>query len=545
MRTIQQFRRGVHITSIGLGYYRSLTRSVCSVVNTSTLLSANSALQPKGQHDGYSNDTWKTQVPQRNLSEETGKGGGKPCEELGSTVCFTPLPPVKAAVAVSVLDNRGNEVAVNPVKQFSDIDNLPTWLSRGIQSSGFSSTTSIQSYTISVLDEGHDLIGLAPTGSGKTVAFAVPALKKFQPSSDGSPTILVLAPTRELVQQTAKVFCQLSSGNVRVCEAYGGAPRETQARRLHSGCDVLVACPGRLRDFLQNGDVSIDKVSFLVFDEADRLLDMGFKVQLDDILTHASGSHPIQTMMWSATWPLAVEQLAQEYLSRSRYIIRLGTTGTGLQVNENIRQHVFLLETPEERMEALISLIKEGKIDENSAKMMIFVERQTDTENAACMLARMLGIHKRCIGVVHGGMQQRQRDYIINIFKESQVRILVATDVASRGLDFKDVTCVVNFIAPKNIDSYCHRIGRTGRAGRTGDSFTFIGRDDGPLARDLVDYLQKCGMHVPQQLADFADEYIKSEERRRMKRPWGGRYRPGKRDQQWGRRGEVSQESGW
>uniref|UniRef100_A0A0A9YLL1 ATP-dependent RNA helicase DBP2 n=1 Tax=Lygus hesperus TaxID=30085 RepID=A0A0A9YLL1_LYGHE len=146
----------------------------------------------------------------------------------------------------------------------------------------------IQKYTIPLLDEGHDIIGLAPTGSGKTIAFAVPAMKLLLPNDDHSPSVLVLAPTRELVQQTKQVFDNLSGGVVRVCEAYGGSPRHTQARQLQYGCDVLIACPGRLKDFLDSGVVSIAKASFVVFDEADRLLDMGFQVQLDEILQYVN-----------------------------------------------------------------------------------------------------------------------------------------------------------------------------------------------------------------------------------------------------------------
>lgn len=455
-----------------------------------------------------------------------------------------PLEPSNLAVPdISVVDSSGAQVHVTPIRYFSDITNVPEWLAKGLQVLAYPSTTPIQGHTIPILDQGHDLIGLAPTGSGKTVAFAVPALRRFQPSPEGLPTIVVLVPTRELVQQTAKVFYQLSSGTVRICEAYGGAPRETQARRLHNGCDVLIACPGRLKDFLQNGDVSLECMSFLVFDEADRLLDMGFKVQLDEILSYADPSRPVQQMMWSATWPKSVEALACEYLSQDCYTIRAGTAGTDLQVNTSIKQHILFADRLEDRMEALISLIQNGTIDENTAKMMLFVERQVDTEKAAYLLAKMLGIHARNVGIIHGGMQQRQRDYIMNSFKDSRIRILVATDVASRGIDFPDVTCVVNFMAPKNIDSYCHRIGRTGRAGRTGDAFTFIGYSDGSLAKDLVDYLKKCGMEVPQQLVDIGQQYAQYEEQRRSRRSWGGRSR-GNKQRQWGSRGSSFQDYG-
>ncbi|CAD2218806.1 ATP-dependent RNA helicase DDX5/DBP2 [Angomonas deanei] len=376
----------------------------------------------------------------------------------------------------------------------------------------YPSTTDIQKYTIPALEAGHDLIGLAPTGSGKTVAFAVPALRHVKQNKTGSPSVLVMAPTRELVQQTTKVFQQLTCGAIRVCEAYGGASRESQARRLHMGCEVLVACPGRLKDFLDAGDVSLKHLSFLVFDEADRLLDMGFKPQLDEILSFCDENTKRQTMMWSATWPEEVQGLARDFLSPNRLMIRAGTAGTGLQLNDHINQRVIYVESFNERIEKLIQMIEDGTINDNTDKLIIFVERQSDTENVCESLSQRLGIDRRYVGVIHGGLSQRQRDSVMHQFKQNYIRILVATDVAARGLDIPDVTFVINFQMPKNIDSYCHRIGRTGRAGRSGNACTFIGRGDGGTARQLVDYLQKCKMTVPDDLKVLAEKH--NEERR-------------------------------
>lgn len=420
---------------------------------------------------------------------------------------------------VTVLNSLNEIVNVTPLDQFSDLKNPPEWLSEGLKKFGFPQTTPIQKYTIPVLEEGHDVIGLAPTGSGKTVAFAVPALKNFK-NNTNAPSILVLAPTRELVQQTTKVFQNLSQGKVRVCEAYGGSQREIQARKLANGCDVVVACPGRLNDFLQQGDITLDNLSFLVFDEADRLLDMGFQIQLDEILSYLDPSTSVQKMMWSATWPNSVQHLARSYLSPSRYVVRAGTAGTGLQVNKQIAQNIIFAETPDERIAFIVKLIESGKIDENTAKVIIFVERKTDTDNVAFSLSSKLGIDQRYLGVLHGGLQQRQRDYIMNQFKNSYIRILVATDVASRGLDIPDVTCVINFEQPGNIDSYCHRIGRTARAGRTGDAFTFLSQRSCPIAPDLVDYLKKSGVPVPSELEEVSK---REEERRRFRRDSGDR----------------------
>ncbi|CAM39757.1 putative mitochondrial DEAD box protein [Leishmania braziliensis MHOM/BR/75/M2904] len=408
---------------------------------------------------------------------------------------------------ISITDGNGHQVHVTPLASFAELRDAPRWLAEGLRALKYPSTTDIQKFTIPLLADGHDVIGLAPTGSGKTVAFAVPALAAFKRNPDGTPSVLVLAPTRELVQQTTKVFQSLGCGQVRVCEAYGGAPRDLQARCLRNGCDALVACPGRLKDFLDSGELSIRNLSFLVFDEADRLLDMGFQVHLDEIMGHLdSGSHP-QTMMWSATWPESVQEMARKYLSNDRLLIRAGTAGTGLQVNEHIKQELIFCSTLTERIEKLGSLVEDGTIDDNSDKLIIFVERQTDTEDTARAFSHRLGIDARYVGTIHGGLSQRQRDKVMSMFKANHIRLLVATDVASRGLDIPDVTCVVNFQAPKNIDSYCHRIGRTGRAGRTGTAYTFLGQGDGGLAVDLVDYLTRCRVTVPAELMQLAKRH--------------------------------------
>lgn len=435
-----------------------------------------------------------------------------PARTFASTAALFQVASRPAAAPVSstehdvvITDGNGDNVDVSPLNTFAELQGAPQWLAQGLQSLQFPATTDIQKFTIPLLADGHDVIGLAPTGSGKTVAFAVPALKNLQPNADGSPSVLVLAPTRELVQQTTKVFANLSQGQVRIAEAYGGTPRDVQCRQLRGGCDVLVACPGRLKDFLDSGDVSIRNLNFLVFDEADRLLDMGFQVQLDEILAYVDPSSHPQTMMWSATWPHSVQSLARNYLAENRVLIRAGTAGTGLQVNEHIKQSIYFCNAFRDRIEKLGELVEDGTIDDNIDKLIIFVERQTDTESTVQALSHRLGIDARYIGALHGGLSQRVRDKVMGQFKQNYIRILVATDVASRGLDIPDVTCVVNFQAPKNIDSYCHRIGRTGRAGRSGKAYTFIGGQDYAIAPGLVDYLTRCNTEIPPELVQLAE----------------------------------------
>lgn len=425
---------------------------------------------------------------------------------------------------VHITDGNGMEVPIITLNTFTELTDIPEWLAEGLKRLGFDSTMGIQKHIIPLLNNGHDVIGLAPTGSGKTVAFAVPALRKFQPNDDGSPAVLVLAPTRELVQQIRQVFVKLSCGQVRIGEAYGGAPREMQLRRLQRGCDVLIACPGRLKDFLDSGELNLRQLSFLVFDEADRLLDMGFQIQLDQIMHFLDLSRSTQRMMWSATWPTAVRELSQKYLSPNRMLVCSGNATGGLQVNAHINQSIILAERLSDRIEHIAKLIEEGHIDENVAKVILFVERQRDTESAGLALSKRLNIDPDYVGVIHGGLSQRLRDSVMHKFKSSRIRLLVATDVASRGLDIPDVTCVVNLQAPRNIDSYCHRIGRTGRAGRCGAAYTFIGSDDGAIAGELVSYLGRCGMDVPSHLKQLASSYAAKMEARAQynkQRRWG------------------------
>lgn len=457
-------------------------------------------------------------------------GGAPAAAAHGGHTAFAPTEATavptgpKAAIDekedIAITGPKGEPVVLAPLEKFADLKGLPDWLSSGVAGLGFTTPSVIQRYTIPALLDGHDMIGLAPTGSGKTVAFAIPALQQVRPGAGNSgPSVLVLAPTRELVQQTTKVFEKLSNDRARVAEAYGGTPREIQARRLHRGCDVLVACPGRLKDFLDSGDVSLSNLSFLVFDEADRLLDMGFQIQLDEILAYVEPTQKVQRMMWSATWPAAVQHLVRTYLAPDRLLIRAGTAGTGAQVNEHINQRILFADGFQDRVEKLVGLIKSGEIDDNTAKLIIFVERQRDTEDVAAALSQQLGIDSRYVGTLHGGLTQGRRDYVMNHFKSNQVRLLVATDVASRGLDIPDVTCVVNFQVPQNIDSYCHRIGRTGRAGRKGDAYTFMSRRDGGIAADIIDYLRRCKMDVPAELADLEANHVADS---RNKRGYGG-----------------------
>lgn len=427
---------------------------------------------------------------------------------------------------IRVLNNKNEEVPeAKRYPTFAEYPNSPEWLLEGTKRMGFKGATDIQAVTMPLLQEGHDVIGLAPTGSGKTVGFAYPALANFRRNQSGNPAILVLAPVRELVQQTARVFRQLGGDGLYVCEAYGGESRLNQSHRISQGCDVLVACPGRLKDFCNSNIVNLSEVSFFVLDEADRLLDMGFKQQLDEIMSFMDPNRKRQSMMWSATWPREVQHLAREFMAEERLMVKAGTAGEGQQINLNIKQEVFMTSTRGDKVHRMEQIFDEERF-RDAGKVIIFVERQMDCDSVAEMLVHRVGVNPNHIAALHGGMHQQYRDQIMGAFKNNRMRFLVATDVASRGLDFPDITAVINYDAPKNLDQYCHRIGRTGRAGRKGKAFTFVENRPSPLCGPLGEYLAKCSMSVPRELKPLGEQFQVMADRKAMRygrRDGGGR----------------------
>jgi ATP-dependent RNA helicase DDX5/DBP2 len=427
----------------------------------------------------------------------------------------TPIEPAKVVkMDVRVINPNNSEMENPPViPSFDGIQKqLPEWLKEGIRRLNYHDCTPIQAHTMPLVLQGKDLIGLAPTGSGKTVAFAVPSLAGMKLPSDGYPQILVICPVRELAQQTGKVFRSLVAphGNIRVVEIYGGADRGPQASALWSGADILVATPGRLNDFLGAGDVDFRNLSFLVFDEADRLLDMGFAPQLDSIMEYVDPGRKRQTLMWSATWPREVQTLASNYLTPDRLMVKAGNAGEGgLVVNENISQHVHIAPTHSERIRKLRSLYDEGHIDVTK-KSIFFVQKKVTCDEVAYEISRTLAsldipLVGNLVQPLHGGMSQDKRDRVINQFRAGKIKVLVATDVAARGLDFPDVEHVVNFDPPLEIDSYVHRIGRTGRAGRKGKAHTFV-MGPSKWLPDLIKYLERSKQEIPSQLHSMARE---------------------------------------
>lgn len=382
-----------------------------------------------------------------------------------------------------------------PITKFEHAQ-LPEYILRILKTEGFTAPTSIQSIGWPIAMSGRDSVCVANTGSGKTLGFLMPALLHVaaQPplrSGDG-PIALVLAPTRELVMQISKDASTLGRpGGVVNAAIFGGVSRNGQANALRQGVEICVATPGRLLDFLESGVVNLKRVTYLVLDEADRMLDMGFEPQIRKIVSQIRPDR--QTLMWSATWPKEIQKMARDFCQEDPVLITVGSST--LQANPDVAQKVTVLDAESEKRDAFKKWLSETFSEES--KMIIFC----DTKKGADNLCRELTYNGYTALSIHGNKEQRERDQILRDFKNGQVQILVATDVAQRGLDIKAVDWVVNFDCPKTTEDYIHRIGRTGRAGAKGSSMTFVVREtDSSMMKEISRIIKDCGQAAPADL---------------------------------------------
>lgn len=375
---------------------------------------------------------------------------------------------------------------------------FPDYIMDSIKKAGFSKPSPIQVQGWPVALSGHDMIGIAATGSGKTCAFLLPGMVHInaQPHlqrGDG-PVALILAPTRELAVQIKEEADKFggSSGIKNIC-VYGGAPKHEQARALRDGVEIVIATPGRLIDFLESGTTNLRRVTYLVLDEADRMLDMGFEPQIRKIISQIRPDR--QTLLWSATWPDEVKSLARDLCKEDPIHIKVGSGQ--LKANDNITQEVEVMgrwDKPK-RLSKLMDQICDG------SRILIFAE----TKKGCDELVRMLRQDRYPALAIHGDKEQRERDWCLDEFRSGKSPILVATDVASRGLDVKGCKWVINYDFPGQIEDYVHRVGRTGRAGEKGTAITFFTDNESNKARDLLDILNRSSnSKYPRELEDMA-----------------------------------------
>ncbi|XP_015037457.2 ATP-dependent RNA helicase p62 isoform X2 [Drosophila pseudoobscura] len=389
--------------------------------------------------------------------------------------------------------------AQNPIQDFGEVY-LPEYVTKEIRRQGYKEPTPIQAQGWPIAMSGANFVGIAKTGSGKTLGYILPAIVHInnqQPLQRGDgPIALVLAPTRELAQQIQQVATEFgSSSYVRNTCVFGGAPKGGQMRDLQRGCEIVIATPGRLIDFLSSGGTNLKRCTYLVLDEADRMLDMGFEPQIRKIVSQIRPDR--QTLMWSATWPKEVKQLAEDFLGN---YIQINIGSLELSANHNIRQVVEVCDefSKEEKLKSLLSDIYDTS--ENPGKIIIFVETKRRVDNLVRFI-RSFGV--RC-GAIHGDKSQSERDFVLREFRSGKSNILVATDVAARGLDVDGIKYVINFDYPQNSEDYIHRIGRTGRSNTKGTSFAFFTKNNAKQAKALVDVLREANQEINPALENLA-----------------------------------------
>jgi len=384
-----------------------------------------------------------------------------------------------------------------PVETFEEA-NFPDYVLKEIMQQGFPNPTAIQSQGWPMALSGRDVIGIAATGSGKTLSYCLPAIVHInaQPllSPGDGPIVLVLAPTRELavqIQQECNKFGR--SSRIRNTCVYGGVPRGQQIRDLARGVEICIATPGRLIDMLESGKTNLRRVTYLVLDEADRMLDMGFEPQIRKIVDQIRPDR--QTLMWSATWPKEVQRLANDYL---KDYIQVTIGSLELSASHTITQIVEVVGEYEKRDKLLKHL--ESAMEDKKSKVLIFV----GTKRVADDITKYLRQDGWPALAIHGDKAQSERDWVLAEFKSGNSPIMVATDVASRGIDVKGINFVINFDYPSNSEDYVHRIGRTGRAGETGTAITLFTNDNSKQARDLVTVLAEAKQQIDPKLAEMA-----------------------------------------
>eukprot|EP00932_Pfiesteria_piscicida_P017679 SRR837773.4558.p2 GENE.SRR837773.4558~~SRR837773.4558.p2 ORF type:complete len:394 (-),score=159.09 SRR837773.4558:6-1064(-) len=348
------------------------------------------------------------------------------------------------------------------------------------------------------------MVAIAQTGSGKTLGYLLPALVHLsaQPPlrpGDG-PVALVMAPTRELAMQIQTEVQRFTrSTGIRCTACFGGVSRYGQAADLRQGCEVVIATPGRLLDFLESGVTNLKRVTYLCLDEADRMLDMGFEPQIRKIVSQIRPDR--QTLMWSATWPKEIQRLARDFCREDPVKLTIGSEE--LTCNPDIQQDIHVVGEYEKR-ERFLSWIREAGAGDNT-KILIF----TETKRGADALCRELQYQQMPAAAIHGDKDQRMRDRTLADFRSGRTNILIATDVAQRGLDIKDVQYVVNYDVPKTMEDYIHRIGRTGRAGAKGTAVTFFPAeaytpDMIRMARNICKSMKEAHQTPPPALVDLA-----------------------------------------
>jgi ATP-dependent RNA helicase DeaD len=351
------------------------------------------------------------------------------------------------------------------VGSFADLD-LSDEMLAALQLANYQSPTPIQAGLIPLALEEHDVVGQARTGTGKTAAFVIPILELVDMDARlKSPQALILVPTRELAVQVRDEVVKLSHGlRVRCVAIYGGTPLRGQIAKLERGVEIVVGTPGRVLDHLSRKTLSLDNIDCVVLDEADRMLDVGFRPDMEKILRRCPNSR--QTLLLSATLPPPVQRLAQKYMRDPKTI---NFSETDITV-DTIDQHYFTVDN-DRKFDLLVRLLQR----EDPRQAIVFCRTKRGAQRIFDKLKRKFDN----VGCMHGDMAQRERDRVMSQFRKEQIRFMVATDVMGRGIDITGISHIINFDIPAFSDDYVHRVGRTGRMGREGVAYTFVTPEEG------------------------------------------------------------------
>jgi len=362
---------------------------------------------------------------------------------------------------------RKKKTAQKKQALFSDFD-LSSEMLKSLKQAGYEEPSPIQAGLIPLALDELDVLGQAQTGTGKTAAFAIPILELLEPSKSGDPPqALCLVPTRELAVQVREEFLKLCSGygdSVHSVAVYGGKPIRGQIEKLKRGVEVVVGTPGRVIDLINRGALKLNNLYTVVLDEADRMLDIGFRPDIERILKQCPKDR--QTLLLSATVPPSIEKLAKRYMQDPT---TLNFSPTDITV-DTIDQHYFTVDQ-ERKFDLLVELLKREK----PTQAIVFCRTKRRVDRIHRRLARM---EKDC-SCIHGDLTQGARDSVMAKFRKKGVRVLVATDVVGRGIDVSGVSHIINYDIPEFSDDYVHRVGRTGRMGREGVAFTFATSEEG------------------------------------------------------------------
>lgn len=392
---------------------------------------------------------------------------------------------------------------------FEDL-NLNKNILKAISEMGYTEPTPIQEQAIPIILNKLDLIGCAQTGTGKTAAFAIPIIHHAHKSGESSKRAkkvkaLVVTPTRELAIQIGENFDMYAKyTNITQTTIFGGVSQVPQVQQLRKGVDILVATPGRLLDLNNQGHIDLRQLDFLVLDEADQMLDMGFINDIKKIIKLTPNSR--QTLLFSATMPNAIRELADNFLKKPKFVNIAPVSSTA----ETVEQQVYFVEKKDKR-KLLYHLIR----NENLNDLLVFTRTKHGADNAV----RFLKKNDIKAEAIHGGKSQGARQRVLESFKDKKTTVLVATDIAARGIDIDQLTYVINFDLPNIPESYVHRIGRTGRAGNTGLAISFCGKDEETYWKDILKLTQAEVKTIDDHPYPWSDEPYKPEESKKGSAP--------------------------